>query len=151
MRFFALLLISLFAVPHLHAQEQRYLNIVLKDKTCVSYEVGSSAAYITFNDSLMRVNQVDFFLEDIVKYYVSDEDNAVTGIENTSILRNRIVGNYLYISMPQKGTIKLYDMSGKCILTKKTDDTHSFIDISTIQRGTYIVRINMESFKFSKK
>ena len=151
MRIFLLLLISLFSVPHLKAQEQMYLNIVLKDKSCVSYEVVSSTAYITFNDSCMRVNYVDFFLKDIVKYYVSEEDNAITGIKNTSFSGNRIVGNNLYVTTQKIGTIKLYDMSGKCILTQKIDDSYSIIDLSTLQKGTYIVWINKESFKFTKR
>lgn len=135
----------------MNAQDNRYLNIVLKDNSCVSYEIDNNSAYITFNDSCMRVNGIDFFLNNIVKYYVSEEDDVVSGIRNINLSRNKIVGNYLYITTPLKGTVKLYDMGGKCIMTERTDSSYSVIDLSTIQRGTYIVRINNESFKFTKK
>ncbi len=144
------LLIALLFVSQLHAQEIKYLNIVLNDNSCVSYAVDNNAVTITFSDSCMRVNNVDFFIDNIVKYYVSDNNDAISGIGETYYTRKKIVGNYLYITAPEKGCIKIYDTNGKCILAEIIDGSYSVIDLSSVQSGTYIVRINKESFKFVK-
>ena len=146
-----LILFSLIVLLSANAQEHKYLNIVLKNNSCVSYEIESNTAYIVFNDSCMIINNMDFYLENVVKYYVSNEDNSISNIKNAHQSKNKILGNNLYINTTQKGFLNLYDISGKCIFTRYITKQDMVIDLSSLPKGVYIVRINKESFKFNKR
>ena len=59
------------------AGELRYLNLVLPDNTVVSYWLANGVD-IHFEDSIMVVNDLSFYMEDIVKYYFTGVGNDGT-------------------------------------------------------------------------
>ena len=70
-----------FVVCHgLKAQntgELRYFNLVLPDNSVVSYEL-AGGINIHFQDSVIVVNDLNFYMENIVKYYFSEGGNVNT-------------------------------------------------------------------------
>lgn len=70
-----ILLMSFVACLGLRAQnagELKYLNLVLPDNSLVSYELVNGVD-IHFQDSIMVVNDLSIYMENIVKYYFSRE------------------------------------------------------------------------------
>ena len=53
----------------------RYLNLVLPDNSLVSYEL-TNGVDIHFQDSMMFVNDLGFYMEDLVKYYLTSEGSV---------------------------------------------------------------------------
>ena len=76
------LLVVLAGGLGLKAQDKgvlKYCNFVLPDNSLVSYEVANGID-IQFKDSLMVVNDLSFFMDEMVRYYFSEED--VSGVNN---------------------------------------------------------------------
>lgn len=72
------LMMAFLACYGLRAQDtggSRYLNLVLPDNSLVSYEL-TNGVDIHFQDSLMFVNDLSFYMEDLVKYYLSSEGSV---------------------------------------------------------------------------
>lgn len=58
-----------------NTRELRYLNLVLPDNSLVSYEL-TNGVDIHFQDSIMVVNDLSFYMEDLIKYYLSGEGSV---------------------------------------------------------------------------
>ena len=58
--------------------ELRYFNLFLPDNSVVSYELADGVD-IQFQDSIMVVNDLSFYMEDGVKYFFSEEEITVVG------------------------------------------------------------------------
>ncbi len=55
------------------------------------------------------------------------------------------------LSTKEQTTIEIYDLQGKLILKQKTEDTKTLsIDVSNIEKGTYLCKINEQSKTFVK-
>ena len=74
-RLYTLLALLLMAGGHgLQAQNTdalKYFNLVMPDNSLVSYELGN-VIEIHFQDSIMVVNDLGFYMEEAVKYYFSE-------------------------------------------------------------------------------
>lgn len=59
--------------------------------------------------------------------------------------------NYLNIDLPGTSQLKIYDMSGRQILDMQTDNNTERVDVSGLQNGLYIAKINYDGAQVSKR
>lgn len=148
-----LFLIMVFVVCHgLKAQnpdELRFFNIVLPDNSLVSYEL-TDGIDIHFQDSIMVVNDLSFYIEEGVKYYFSeDEINAVD--ETTGDNGSYVSGNMLYVKSQSEGYIVISDVLGR-VVYNKPNCKECVIDLSILTLNTlYVIRINNQTIKFLRR
>lgn len=148
-----LLLVSLaFLLCHgLEAQntgELRYFNLILPDNSLVSYTL-TDGIDIHFQDSIMAVNDLNFYMEEGVKYYFSeDEINAVN--ENTDD-NSYVAGDRLYVKSNGMGSIVISDVLGR-VVYNKPNCSECVIDLSSFtSNNLYVIRINNQSIKFLRR
>ena len=148
-----LLLVSLaFLLCHgLNAQnpgELRYFNLILPDNSLVSYTL-TDGIDIHFQDSIMAVNDLNFYMEEGVKYYFSeDEINAVN--ENTDD-NSYVAGDRLYVKSNGMGNIVISDVLGR-VVYNKPNCSECVIDLSSFApNNLYVIRINNQSIKFLRR
>ena len=124
-----LFILTVFIVSQgLRAQNtggMRYLNLVLPDNSLVSYEL-TNGVDIHFQDSMMFVNDLGFYMEDLVKYYLTSESSVQVsefssgwnwwstyieqdGIDGLSMLENGLGTNGLVIKSQSDGYTEYYD------------------------------------------
>ena len=148
-----LLLVSLaFLLCHgLEAQntgELRYFNLILPDNSLVSYTL-TDGIDIHFQDSIMAVNDLNFYMEEGVKYYFSeDEINAVNeNIDDNSY----VAGDRLYVKSNGMGNIVISDVLGR-VVYNKPNCSECVIDLSSFApNNLYVIRINNQSIKFLRR
>lgn len=147
-----LLWLAFFLCQGLTAQnsgELRYFNLVLPDNSLVSYELVNGID-IHFQDSIMVVNDLSFYLEEGVKYYFSeDEINAVD--ETTGDNGSYVSGNMLYVKSQSEGYIVISDVLGR-VVYNKPNCKECVIDLSILTLNTlYVIRINNQTIKFLRR
>ena len=97
----------------------RYLNLVLPDNSLVSYELANGVD-IQFQDSIIVVNDLSFYMENIVKYYFS-RGHAST--YNITVAANPIDGG----SVSQSGDGN-YTYGDTCTLTATANQGYNFVN-----------------------
>ena len=147
-----LFLLMAFVVCHgLKAQntgELKYFNLVLPDNSLVSYELVNGVD-IHFQDSIMAVNDLNFYMEEGVKYYFS-EDEINTVNENTND-NSYVAGDKLFVKSTGTGNIVISDVLGR-VAFSKPNCKDCVIDLSSLVPNTlYVIRINNQSIKFLKR
>ena len=147
-----ILLMAFVVCQGLKAQntgELRFFNLVLPDNSFVSYEL-TDGIDIHFQDSIMMVNDLSFYIEEGVKYYFSeDEINAVN--ENVDGNGSYVSGNMLYVKSQSEGNIVISDVLGR-VVYNKPNCKECVIDLSTLLPNTlYVIRINNQTIKFLRR
>lgn len=132
-----------------HTGELKYFNLVMPDNSLVSYEL-SDGVDIHFQDSIMVVNDLSFYMDDIVKYYFSEVDiNMVVDKtdDNTSYIR----GDQLFVKGTDIGDIVISDVLGRVVYSKP-NCKECVVDLSSLNRNVlYVVRVNSQTLKFIRK
>ena len=146
------LLAAFFIRQGLQAQntgELNYFNLVLPDNSLVSYELANGID-IRFQDSVMFVNDLSFYIEEGVKYYFSeDEINAVN--ENADDNGSYVSGSNLYVRSQSEGYIVISDVLGH-VVYNKLNCKECVIDLSTLAPNTlYVIKINSQTIKFVRR
>ncbi len=105
---------------------------------------GSPIVYYD-SDSIINNGSLDIFLAKI---------GSSTGLPETendsiSIFPNPVY-NKLNFNLNNAGLIYIYDLKGNLILTRFLNKGYSFVDVSTISSGLYILSINNFRTKFAK-
>lgn len=146
------LLMAFFLCHGLTAQnmgELRYFNLVLPDNSIVSYELANGVD-IHFQDSIMVVNDLSFYMEDMVKYYFSEEEINAVG-ENADDNASYVSGDRLYVKGNGMGDIVISDVLGR-VVYNKPNCKECVIDLSAFAPNTlYVIRINNQTIKFLKR
>lgn len=132
-----------------NAGELRYFNLVLPDNSLVRYEL-SADIDIRFQDSIMVVNDLSFYMEEGVKYYFSeDEINAVN--ENADDDGSYVSGDNLFVKSSGVGNIIISDVLGR-VVYNKPNCKECVIDLSLFASNTlYVIRISNQTIKFLKR
>ena len=127
----------------------RYFNLVLPDNALVSYELADGVD-IHFQDSIMVVNDLSFYMEEGVKYYFSeDEINALNETEDTD--GSYVSDDKLFVKSSGVGNIVISDVLGR-VMYNKPNCKECVIDLSSFAPNTlYVIRINNQSIKFLKR
>ncbi len=128
--------------------ELRYFNLVLPDNTLVSYELANGID-IHFQDSIMVVNDLNFYMEEGVKYYFSEDE--INAVNENSDDNSYVAGDNLYVRSSGIGNIVISDVLGR-VVYNKPNCKECVIDLSSFARNTlYVIRINNQSIKFLKR
>ena len=129
--------------------ELRYFNLVLPDNSLVSYELADGID-IHFQDSIMVVNDLSFYMEEGVKYYFSeDEINALNETEDTD--GSYVSDDKLFVKSSGEGNIVISDVLGR-VVYNKPNCKECVIELSSFAPNVlYVIRINNQSIKFLKR
>ena len=151
-RHILILFMACFVCQGLKAQnagDLNYFNLVLPDNSLVSYEL-TDGIDIHFQDSIMVVNDLNFYIEEGVKYYFSeDEINAVN--EHADDNGSYVSGNMLYVKSHREGYIVISDVLGR-VVYNKPNCKECVIDLSILTPNTlYVIRINNQTIKFLRR
>lgn len=145
----ALLLMALF--QGLQAQNTdalKYFNLVMPDNSLVSYEL-FDAVNIHFQDSVMVVNDLGFYMEEGVKYYFSEDENAVN--EDVDDNGSYVSGDKLYVRGSGRGDVIVSDMLGRVVYSKP-NCKDCVIDLASFSSNTlYLINVNSQTLKFIKR
>ena len=146
-------LVMAFIVCHgLNAQnsnEMKYLNLVLPDCSLVSYTLADGID-IHFQDSIMVVNDMNFFMDDMVKYYFSEEGNLVVS-ENESDNVSYVSGERLFVKSYGVGNIVISDLLGR-VVYNKPNCKECIVDLSSFERDIlYVIKVNSQTIKFIRR
>ena len=151
-RLYFLLALLLMAGGHgLQAQNTdvlKYFNLVMPDNSLVSYELGN-VIEIHFQDSIMVVNDLGFYMEEGVKYYFSEGENAVN--EDADDNGSYVSGDKLYVRGSGRGDVIVSDMLGRVVYSKP-NCKDCVIDLASFSSNTlYLISVNNQTFKFIKR
>ena len=151
-RIYTLLALLLMAGGHgFQAQNTdalKYFNLVMPDNSLVSYELGN-VIEIHFQDSIMVVNDLGFYMEEGVKYYFSEGENAVN--EDADDNSSYICGDKLYVRGSGRGDVIVSDMLGRVVYSKP-NCKDCVIDLASFSSNTlYLISVNNQTFKFIKR
>lgn len=131
-----------------NAGELRYFNLVLPDNLLVSYELAGGID-IHFQDSIMVVNDLNFYMEEGVKYYFSE--NEINAVDDNREENSYVAGDKLYVKSSGTGNIVISDVLGRMVYSKP-NCKDCVIDLSAFVPNTlYVIRINNQSIKFLKR
>ena len=127
--------------------ELRYFNLFLPDNSVVSYELADGVD-IQFQDSIMVVNDLSFYMENGVKYYFS-EGNFVG--ENSDENASYIAANKLYVKCKGKGNVVISDLLGRMVFSQPSCE-ECVIDLATLRGNTlYLIKVNSQTLKFIRR
>lgn len=127
--------------------ELRYFNLVLFDNSWVSYEL-ANGINILFQDSIMVVNDLSFYMEEGVKFYFS-ESNALNEFADTD--GSYVSDGKLFVKSSGAGNIIISDVLGR-VVYNKPNCKECVIDLLPFAPNTlYVIRINNQSIKFLKR
>ena len=127
--------------------ELRYFNLVLPDNAVVSYELADGVD-IQFQDSIMVVNDLSFYMEDGVKYYFT-EGNSVG--ENSDENASYIAADKLYVKCKGKSNVVISDLLGRVVFSQPCCE-ECVIDLATLRGNTlYLIKVNTQTLKFIRR
>ena len=144
------IIIAFLLCQGLNAQnrdELRYFNLVLPDNAVVSYELADGVD-IQFQDSIMVVNDLSFYMENGVKYYFS-EGNSVG--ENSDENASYIAADKLYVKCKGKSNVVISDLLGRMVFSQPSCE-ECVIDLATLRGNTlYLIKVNSQTLKFIRR
>ncbi len=152
-RIYALLALMMMVVCQgLQAQNTdalKYFNLVMPDNSLVSYEL-SDGVNIHFQDSIMTVKDLSFYMGEGVKYFFSEEDLTVLN-EHLGEDDSYVSGNSLYVKNPRESFVVISDMTGRVVYSR-SDCKACVIDLSVLSPNTmYVIKVNDQSIKFVRR
>ena len=152
-KIYTLLALLLMAGGHgLQAQNTdalKYFNLVMPDNSLVSYELGN-VIEIHFQDSIMMVKDLSFYMGEGVKYFFSEEDLTVLN-EHWGENDSYVSGNSLYVKSPRKGSVVISDMTGRVVYSRSACKG-CVIDLSVLSPNTmYVIKVNDQTIRFVRR
>ncbi len=136
------------------AQEQMGVKIEGKETQRIPVE---NLRKLTFPEKKMNIITVDdeevldVPLVDIVLVF-NAKGNSTTEITNVGSLQIYQSDNFLYIKSEQSlGTITITDLQGRKRLKTKGTENETSINVSSFERGVYILQVNKTALKFILK
>ena len=127
--------------------ELRYFNLFLPDNSVVSYELADGVD-IQFQDSIMVVNDLSFYMEDGVKYYFT-EGNSVG--ENSDENASYIAADKLYVKCKGKSNVVISDLLGRMVFSQPSCE-ECVVDLATLRGNTlYLIKVNSQTLKFIRR
>ena len=121
----------------------------MPDNSLVSYEL-SDGVNIHFQDSVMTVKDLSFYMGEGVKYFISDEDLTVLN-EHLGEDDSYVSGNSLYVKNPRESFVVISDMTGRVVYSR-SDCKACVIDLSVLSPNTmYVIKVNDQSIKFVRR
>ena len=109
---------------------------------------------ISVPNTVYNVNEWDVFpantFNDIGKH-TSTLSTTQNTFESFKMFPNPTSGNRVYFSVTENATIKIYTVLGKLVSTSQVTKTNNNIDISTLSKGIYLVKVDSNKQHITKK
>lgn len=152
-RFLFLVLVMAFVVCQgLQAQNTdalKYFNLVMPNNSLVSYELGN-VIEIHFQDSIMMVNDLSFYMGEGVKYFFSEEDLTEVN-KHLDESGSFVMGNNLYVKSQNESHIVISDIMGHVVYIQ-SNCKECVVDLSILSPNTmYVIKVNDQSIKFVRR
>jgi hypothetical protein len=154
------LLITLISIVDTsQAEQQKSLAVRLQDGTEVNTAT-NSLQKITFSDNNMVLNKIDgtttsFPVSTIKKLYFSTVNiNSISSPENNSVyIYPNPASDFIYIkNITEVGAnISIYGIDGTIALKTTIISDNQQVDVSDLANGIYLLKVNSQAFKFTKK
>jgi endonuclease I/chitodextrinase len=123
--------------------QKNYENMTLRRKNSVT------APTITFNAN--EWDQLPQNTVDGIGYHGDTASTSNYTIENISMYPNPTNGNTLNFNLTKDATVKIYNVLGKLVKTSEIQATNNTLDISSLVKGMYILKINSNNQFTTKK
>lgn len=127
----------------------------LQDGTLVYYLLGGETnPMMRFVDGKVTVNADTYEISDIKNFYISAEDDPnITSIENVfSQNAKQFNGNVFVLKTTDAKAVKVYSANGAQVEAPVNQASgYLSVDLNTLQKGTYIIKVGESSFKVLKK
>lgn len=127
----------------------------LKDGTLVYYFLGGDVKPVMrFVEGKVTVNTDTYEFSDIKNFYISAEDDPnITNIENLFAQEEKqFSGNVFVLKTATAKPVKVYDANGAMVEAEVNQaDGYISVDMNSLRRGTYIIKVGEGSFKVLKK
>lgn len=150
-----LILAVIFSLPTF---ADHHLVIEINDSKQHSYSL-SDKPIITFDNDRLFIKtdkiEIDYPISNIVKYYFIELDE--TGVED---IKNDVDNiNFIYTNpdflcvegINGDADINIYDISGRvCAVNSTKSDNCMKIELNTLKKGVYIIKVNNHSFKITR-
>lgn len=124
----------------------------LSDGTLVYYLLGGDTNPIMrFVDDKVVVNADTYEFSGIKNFYISNEDdpNAIENVLAKSSIKYD--GNTLVVSAAKGKTVKVFAVNGTEVKAPiSTAEGYAAVDMSGLQKGTYIISVGSSSIKVRK-
>jgi len=131
--------------------ETWYINLLYKwhldDPVSTREETRNEAAYNYQGNANPFIDHPDYVLS-IWNNLLSTEDYSLSSVK---IYPNPVKDNFVYFSATQDLNIIIYDILGKQVLIENVDSTNDFINVSNLNKGIYLVKINSSQGTTTKK
>ena len=160
MRFKPFLTVLLFLIVTsttlLNAQS---LSINLRDGSKQNYELKSLQKITFSNNNLVLNNSTGAFatfgiatINNLLVSTTSDGiKNTKSGNGNTSILFNPSDNQITILNKPEGTlTVSLYRPDGVLVLKTQISNNNDLVNVSSLAKGIYLLKINNQVFKFKK-
>jgi hypothetical protein len=108
-----------------------------------------TAPTITFNAN--EWDQLPQNTVDGIGYHGDTASTSNYTIENISMYPNPTNGNTLNFNLTKDATVKIYNVLGKLVKTSEIQATNNMLDISSLVKGMYILKINSNNQFTTKK
>jgi len=156
------LILFLCLIISLGIKAQNVLVVQLTDQTEQNFDLGEngtvyfleattdSQGYINIVDN--QNNSTTIFYEDIQKmYFASVMSIEEVENENQLLVYPNPAKDYIKIAnaSSEKSNIVIYSLDGKMLLQEEKFNNEQ-IDISLLEKGIYVLKVNNRTFKFSK-
>ena len=127
----------------------KYFNLVMPNHSLVSYGLWGDIE-IHFQDSIMLVNDLSFFMEEGIKYFFSEEDITEVN-EHWGQNNSYVSGNNLYVKSQKENHIVISDFIGRVVYSQ-SNCKECVVDLSILSLNTlYVIKVNDQSIKFLKR
>jgi len=120
--------------------------------------INADSLGILYNKLILVVCNIDSAIHEGETAPYSYFTTAITGIdENNSSSEINIYPNpvkdalTISFSSPEKGVVEIFDMQGKVVYQASVNKKLSTIDVSTLQKGVYTLKVTTSKGNFSKK
>jgi len=123
--------------------QKNYENMTLRRKNSVT------APTTTFNAN--EWDQLPQNTVDGIGYHGETASTSNYTIDNISMYPNPTNGNTLYFNLTKDATVKIFNVLGKLVKTSEIQVTNNTIDISSLVKGMYILKINSNNQFTTKK
>ena len=108
---------------------------------------GQWADFYDYSDPSGFEQSGNFCLKVLTNY---NENIGINKTEKNIMIYPNPVKDVIFIESEENGICKIYDLSGRCVLSKKLTD-QGRIDISILQKGVYFLRFFGNSSNLTKK
>lgn len=98
----------------------------------------------------MVVNDLSFFMDEMVRYYFSEEDVSEVN-NNEGGNGSYVIGDKLFVNGSGMGNIIVFDLLGHVVFSNP-NCKECVIDLSALAPNTlYVIKVNNQTIKFIRK